>query len=399
MILFDPEKASHLMKQWDVHVLLPHTLLNAGYLVDHWKHDLYTSIGPWTTFDRDEPYQLLVGLPQDRQIEPFVTCRRASEEGDMYNWDVWIQDRRVWGPDVPPRAMNSPLGPAVTDPYIDPYEAAVDALRERGLERATIGIERRFLGIEAFEKLQRLLPEATFRDALGLFHELRMVKTEEEIRRMRIVAAATQEVYRAALKCVQPGMTGLDFEHIFAAEHYRRGVRHEWLHTMIGPLGTDVVGPNPGPFTPGQTVCIDGGASYRNYQSDLCMLLSMGEPSSELLSVYNGMRRAMDAVLESLRPGVAVRTIFKTGNSLLEKEGLESYLKGYVGHGVGRNIHEEPVLGVESERVLEKGMALSIEFSTRRPEWGAIGLEDGVVITDDGYEDLSTFGRELHVAP
>ena len=44
-------------------------------------------------------------------------------------------------------------------------------------------------------------------------------------------------------------------------------------------------------------------------------------------------------------------------------------------------------------------MALSIEFSTRRPEWGAIGLEDGVVITDDGYEDLSTFGRELHVAP
>ena len=226
MILFDPEKASHLMKQWDVHVLLPHTLLNAGYLVDHWKHDLYTSIGPWTTFDRDEPYQLLVGLPQDRQIEPFVTCRRASEEGDMYNWDVWIQDRRVWGPDVPPRAMNSPLGPAVTDPYIDPYEAAVDALRERGLERATIGIERRFLGIEAFEKLQRLLPEATFRDALGLFHELRMVKTEEEIRRMRIVAAATQEAYRAALKCVQPGMTGLDFEHIFAAEHSRCGCRH-----------------------------------------------------------------------------------------------------------------------------------------------------------------------------
>ena len=317
----------------------------------------------------------------------------------MYNWDVWIEDRRVWGPDVPPRALNSPLGPAVTDPYIDPYEAVADALRERGFERATIGIERRFLGIEAFEKLQRLLPEATFRDVLGLFDELRMVKTEEEIRRMRIVATATQEAYRAALKCVQPGMTGLDFEHIFGAEHYRHGVRHEWLHTMIGPLGTDVVGPNPSPFTPGQTVCIDGGASYRNYQSDLCMLLSMGEPSSELLTVYNGMRRAMDAVLGSLRPGVAIGAIFETGNSLLEREGLESYLQGYIGHGVGRNVHEEPVLGVGSERVLEKGMALSIEFSTRRPEWGAIGLEDGVVITDDGYEDLSTFGRELHVAP
>ena len=322
MILFDHDKAVHLMKQWQVDLLLPHTLLNAGYLADHWKHDLYTSIGPWTTFDRDEPYQLLVGLPQDQQIEPFVTCRRASEEGDMYNWNVWIEDRRVWGPDVPPRSPNSPLGPPATKMSVDPYEAAADAIQQRGLERATIGIERRFLGAEALEKLQRRLPDVTFREVLYLFDELRMIKSEEEIRRMRIAASATQEAYRAALECVQPGMTGLEFECILGAEHYRLGVRHEWMHSMIGPLGTDVVGPNPSPFTPGQTVCIDGGASYRHYQSDLCMMLSMGEPSSELVEIYNAMRRAMDAVLGALRPGVGIATIFETGNNLLEKEGL-----------------------------------------------------------------------------
>ncbi len=397
MILFDYDKAVHLMKQWGVDVLLPHTLLNAGYLADHWKHDLYTSIGPWTTFDRDEPYQLFVGLPQDRKIEPFVTCRRASEEGDMYNWDVWIEDRRVWGPDVPMRSTNSPLGPAITEPYLDPFDAAADALCHRGLDKATIGIERRFLGIEAYEKLQGLMPQAQFREVLGLFDELRMLKTPEEIRRMRFVAKATQEAYRTAFNSVRAGMTGLDFERIFGAEHYRRGVRHEWLHTMIGPLGIDVVGPNATLFTPGQTVCVDGGASYRHYQSDLCMFMSIGEPSTELLKIYKGMRRAMDAVLELLRPGVKLSNIFETGNGLLQKEGLESYLQGYIGHGVGRNVHEEPVLGAESDRVLVKGMTLSIEFSTRRVEWGAIGLEDGVVITEDGYEDLSTIGRELHV--
>ena len=399
MILFDYDKAVHLMEQWDVDVLMPHTLLNGGYLADHWKHDLYTSIGQWTTFDRNEAYHLFVALPRDRQIKPFVTCRRASEEGDMCNWDVWIEDRYVWGPDVLMRSPNSPLGPPVTDPYIDPCAAAADALRQRGLDKATIGMELRFLGIEAYDKLRRLLPNATFREVLDLFDELRMIKCEEEIRRMRFVAKSTQEAYIAAFECVKPGMTGLDFEKIFGAEHYRCGVRHEWLHTMIGPLGIDVVGPNPTPLTPGQVVVFDGGASYRHYQSDLSMCISVGEPSKKLLKIYNGMKRAMDAVLELLRPGIAISKIFQTGNGLLEREGLESYLTGYVGHGIGRNIHEEPVLGVESNKLLQKGMVLSIEFSTRRPEWGAIGLEDGVVITDDGYNDLSTIGRELHVVP
>ena len=111
MRLFDYKKAVYLMERSGIDLLLPHTLLNAGYLADHWKHDLYTSIGTYTTFDKDEPYQFFVGLPRDRKIEPFVTCRRASEEGDMYNWGMWIEDVRVWGLNELPRSLNSPLPP------------------------------------------------------------------------------------------------------------------------------------------------------------------------------------------------------------------------------------------------------------------------------------------------
>jgi hypothetical protein len=55
VILFDYDKAVHMMERCGVDLLMPHTLLNAGYLADHWKHDLYTSIGPYTTFDKDGP--------------------------------------------------------------------------------------------------------------------------------------------------------------------------------------------------------------------------------------------------------------------------------------------------------------------------------------------------------
>ena len=322
----------------------------------------------------------------------------ASEEGDMYNWGVWIEDRRIWGPNVLPRSVGSPLGPAVTDMYVDPYEAAADALRERGLDRATIGVETRFLGVEAYARLRRLLPEAEFRDVLDLFLELRVVKSGEEIRRLRVAAQATQKALATAIETLRPGMTGLDLERVIGAKHYRAGVRHEWLHTQIGPLGIDVVGPNPHQIQVGEMIRIDAGASYRHYQSDMSPVIAIGEPSEELLRIHTGMRRAMDAVLEALRPGISAALLFEIGNAVLAGERFEGYLM-YLGHGVGRNVHEEPVLAPDRKWVLAEGMTLAIELVTVRPDMGMIGLEDEVVITADGHEDLSTIGRQLHVVP
>ena len=396
MQLFDYEKAVHLMERSGVDILLPHTLLNAGYLADHWKHDLYTSIGTYTTFDKDEPYQFFVGLPRDRKIEPFVTCRRASEEGDMYNWGMWIDDVRVWGVNELPRSLNSPLPPVAKLMYVDPYEAVAAAIKERGLSGADIGIERRYLGIEGYEKLQRLLPNAKFHDVLDLFLELRVIKSQEEVRRMKIASQSTEKALGVAIDHMRPGMTGLDLESMVGAEHYRSGVRHEWIHTQIGPIGIDVVGPNPAEIRPGDMVRIDTGCSYRHYRSDFGLLLSFGDPNEELLHIYRAMRPAMDAVLEALRPGISARRLFEIGNRVIAREGFESYLM-YLGHGVGRNAHEEPVLAEDSKWILEKNMIIAIELVTVRPSLGMIALEDIVVITSDGHEDLSTIGRELHV--
>ena len=146
-------------------------------------------------------------------------------------------------------------------------------------------------------------------------------------------------------------------------------------------------------------VRIDACCSYRHYQSDFGPLIAAGEPTKELLQIYGAMRRAMDAVLEALRPGVSARQLFEIGNRIFEREGSESYLMnfGYFGHGIGRNVHEEPVLAPDSKWILAENMTMAIELVTIRPALGMIALEDNVVITSDGHEDLSTIGRELHV--
>jgi Xaa-Pro aminopeptidase/Xaa-Pro dipeptidase len=395
VILFDHDRAIRLMERHGVDVLLPHTLLNAGYLADHWYHLVNTTVGPYTTFDVDESYLFMVGLPSDRQIEPFVTCRRGAEEGEMFVWQVWIDDKRVWGPNVLPRSLNSPLGPAAV-PYTNPFSAVAAAIQERRLNAATIGIEKQFFSVGAFEKLQRALPDAKFVEVSDLFLELRMVKTAEEIRRLRLVTTATQNALAEVIRNLKPGTSGLGIERILGAEHYRSGVRHEWCHTQFGPLGIDVTAPHAGTVERGMAVRIDVGASFRGYQSDLSPVISVGAPSAGLTKAHAAVRHAMDAVLDALRPGAKAADVFSIGDRLFREARLENYLM-YVAHGVGRNVHEEPVLAPGSLAVLEAGMVLAVEMVTVLPHLGMVGLEDDVLITTDGHEDLTTIGRDLHV--
>jgi len=127
-------------------------------------------------------------------------------------------------------------------------------------------------------------------------------------------------------------------------------------------------------------------------------VISVGEPCALVRKVHAGVRRAMDAVLDALRPGTSAVDVYEIGDRIFKEERLDNYLM-YVAHGVGRNVHEEPVLAPGSKWRLEPGMVLAVELVTVLPHHGMIGLEDDVLITRDGHEDLTTIGRELHTTP
>src|SRR4029077_16934887 len=141
-----------------------------------------------------------------------------------------------------------------------------------------------------------------FREVSPLFLELRSVKSAEEVRRLRLVTQATQQALAAAIKSLRPGTTGLELERVLGAEHYRAGVRHEWCHTQMGPSGIEITAPSPEQAKAGEIIRIDVGASYRGYQSDLSPVIAVGAPRAEVLKSHAGVRRAMDAVLDALRP-------------------------------------------------------------------------------------------------
>ena len=100
--------------------------------------------------------------------------------------------------------------------------------------------------------------------------------------------------------------------------------------------------------------------------------------------------------MEEARPGVTCGYLHEVGNPIVERGGLENFCT-IVGHGVGRSIHEMPLLQRGDQTVLEPGMTFAIELATIVMGLGCIALEDEIVITRDGNEQLSTKGRELYV--
>lgn len=101
-------------------------------------------------------YQFFVGVPADQNIGAFVTCKTGGEEQQMFQDQVRIEDKRMWGPTNTARAAVSPWGH--DNVYEDPFQGVTAALRDRGLADSRIGVEMRYLGVEPFERLKQLLP-------------------------------------------------------------------------------------------------------------------------------------------------------------------------------------------------------------------------------------------------
>jgi Xaa-Pro aminopeptidase len=185
-----------------------------------------------------------------------------------------------------------------------------------------------------------------------------------------------------------------------------------WIEKTIRDEGAEDVsfdvivasGPNaaaphhhPGPrvIGKGETVIVDAGAKVDGYCSDCTRTFATGSLTDELHRAYATCRKAQEISLEALRPGVATRDVDAIARGQIEEEGFE-VLHG-LGHGVGLDIHELPVLNQPSEETLAAGNVVTVEPGVYLPGLGGVRIEDLVIVTAEGGEVLTPFTKELLV--
>ncbi len=156
--------------------------------------------------------------------------------------------------------------------------------------------------------------------------------------------------------------------------------------------------PKPVALANGDTVLIDIGVKLHNYHSDMTRTVFFGKPKPQMLKIYEVVREAQQKSLDLCRPGTLIKELDKAARDYITSCGFGDAFSHNLGHGVGLEIHEPPSLNqtaLDANTPLEKGMVITIEPGIYLSDLGGVRIEDTIVITAKGYENLTLRPKEV----
>ncbi|MBD9180676.1 MAG: aminopeptidase P family protein [Odoribacter splanchnicus] len=278
-------------------------------------------------------------------------------------------------------------------------------------------------------RLEKIFRPARLGDAGKLMRNIRKVKTAEEIEQFRISAQRHVEVYKEVRECFRMGMTDLQLQ--YEIEYRMRKMGSLGLFRAYGSnmdvfMGSLLAGKNaeaPSPFDfalggqgehsiyplgacgvvleEGMAVMVDMAGNYTPYMTDMTRVFSVGRLADEAYRAHRVSLDIHERVMEMARPGTACADLYREAVDIAEKAGLSDCFMGtqqqakFIGHGVGLQINELPVLTPRSQEVLEPGMVFALEPKFVIPGTGAVGIENTLLVTDSGVENLTVFEEDI----
>ena len=232
----------------------------------------------------------------------------------------------------------------------------------------------------------------------SLVESLRAVKQSEELEAIRRATEVTNQAYERLAEEQFAGRT--EKELAWRMEQLFHDLGADALAFPVDvAAGPTAASPHAVPgdrvVEESDLVLVDAGAMLEGYCSDCTRTFAVGEVSDSLRDVYEIVRRAEQAGLEAIRPGVSGRDADVAARAVIEDAGYGENFGHGLGHGVGLLVHEAPVLRLESEDVLAAGNVVTVEPGIYLSGVGGIRIEDLVVVTEDGCEVLTSFPKEL----
>ena len=308
--------------------------------------------------------------------------------------------------------------------------AVTERLRSEKLHGSRIGLELDVLPAELFLKLQEMLPAAEFVNISPLIISQRMVKDAEELELVRASASIADKGQARALDAVREGISEVEMAAEVEAELRRN--KHEGIlvnrrfdtYAMYGMIGSGDsltrfagfanvatgVGLNRSMrisasnriMKRGDLVMIDITGCYHGYITDVTRPYVIGPASEKQVEVFEALCSVQDEILESIRPGVPVSEVYAKGVDAAAKTKFGEYFMGceekgkFIGHGLGLELDEPPVIGPGDPTIIRENMTLAVEINTIIPDFGTIKVEDSLIVTSDGVELLSKIERRLY---
>ncbi|MBR3553217.1 MAG: aminopeptidase P family protein [Clostridia bacterium] len=261
------------------------------------------------------------------------------------------------------------------------------------LEGARITVKR-------YETVKALFPSCTVdADRLDtLVDHIRAVKTDEEVAAVTRAQRIAETALRGLLPEIRPGAVERELQLMLDVAMLRGGAEALSFDTIL-ISGSNTSKPHGVPtdkkIARGDFVTIDFGAVVRGYHSDMTRTFAVGEVSDKMKQVYDTVLAAQTAGLAALFPGKTGKEIDTVSRDVIAQAGFGECFGHGLGHGVGVEIHENPVLNQRSDWVLQQGHIVTVEPGIYLPGEFGVRIEDMALITPDGCRSLTDFEKDL----
>ena len=298
------------------------------------------------------------------------------------------------------------------------------SLRER------IGLEMDVLPARLYLGLQRDFPKADFVDVSELIKRVRMIKSNYEISQIRKACEILNQIMREAQRSIRPGMTELEVDGLLGGLARRlghqgrlrmRGYNQEMFYAHVfcgqtatipsslkaplGGLGTTPAiaqGASFNRIAENEPIIIDFGVGINGYVTDITRTFVVGKLPRKLQEAYSFAKEVKDFMEEWVRPGKRCSGLYWEVMRLVRQRGYQDHFLGYkghqvsfVGHGIGLEIDEYPLIAPNFHMEFEENMVFAFEPKLVFPGMGAVGVEDDYRVTKTGVERLSTYNDSL----
>lgn len=232
----------------------------------------------------------------------------------------------------------------------------------------------------------------------SLVRQMRRHKDSWELDRIRRAANIASDTLEELSDMLIPGVSERDIRDELEYRMRRAGADGPSYETIVATGSVNAASPHARPTTrtleDGDLVVIDVGALIDGYHSDMTRSFVVGEPSAEQERWFDLVLASQSAGLERIEPGVSATAVDAACRTVFEEAGCSDLFTHGTGHGVGLDIHEEPFIGSTSASILAEGDVVTVEPGLYRVGTGGIRIEDLVVVTATGFENLTSLSKD-----
>jgi len=238
--------------------------------------------------------------------------------------------------------------------------------------------------------------DVKFKNGKSILEDMRIIKTKDEIEKMKEAGRKTDEVMEEAINFIEPGMTEGQIVDRVKCLFEEKDMFCEFAIVACGPntalphySGTESV------VKKKDVVLLDIGGKYKGLTSDMTRTVFVGGASEEEVEVYNIVLEANKKGISMSNRGTVAKEVDNAARKVIEEKGYGEYNPTRLGHGIGYSVHEAPYITGYNNLLLDNGMAFSIEPGIYMKGKFGVRIEDIVIIEDGKAVRINNFTKEM----